>query len=326
MRTSNGVGYPDAVGYAFDVVLFTASNVERMMIEMSLGNDILATVEQDAFNGECYMDMRDYVQGIMSDVVSAAVSYASAAESGMSWRVFYSVYTKTGGQAYTRVVADAYPTFIWGALSKGESIDKARNLTWWRGYPFCIDYLSTGNAVTLSGGGSTDSITLPEGLGRIPLSGFSNASVVTLRRGNVTDTIGIVDCGEGVYLRWIDRKGMVCHWLFAKGIVSHEVSDDGEYRRNNLLSYDGQGWHGMNGTGGIKSRRKAMKVAALQVDADIRAMMMDMASSPVVEMYDEDADAWSAVRVSGGTWNESRAVLQDVEFDVVVDEIKLQRA
>lgn len=322
MRQSNGVSYPDAVGYAFDVVLFQANGVDRMMIEMSTGNDILATFMQDAFDGDVYVDAREYVTSIMAGAVSVGVDYTQSMPSGLSVRIFYNIYTQTGGNTFVKVVDGAYTDFVWGALERGESMEDARRLTWWRGYPFCVDYLSSGAAVTLSGGGITQTETLPVGMARIPLYGFSAAKVVTFAHDGVTDIIDIKDCGEGAYLRWIDRQGRMCHWLFAKGDVTDEVTDDGEWQRNNLLTHDGDGWHGLDGRHGMKSRRQVLKVAAVGVDKSERRMLTDMASSPVVEVYDDGA--WSAVRVAGGSWSRGKAALQDVEFDIIFDDVKLQ--
>ena len=62
----------------------------------------------------------------------------------------------------------------------------------------------------------------------------------------ITCKVDNSDCG--IYLRWINRHGMWCYWLFMQGDETSQVSNDGEFIRNNMQDYSYKnGYHGGSG-------------------------------------------------------------------------------
>ena len=322
MRTSGDLRYPNAIWFTHMPCLFILDNPSCDALEVSItANGITHTVEHDTFSGCACVDMREYVQGLF--VTFGTPSYGSRNKSGYAQVMTYNVRTRTGG-TYTSVLSNANTMFVWGYLEPDETWNGRRTYTWFRGYPFFVDvYASASQTCTISGGGTSQSVTLgSKGLWHVPLSAsaFAAASVVTLSCGGMTYTINADDCGEGVYLRWLDRHGRICHYLFRSGADRREIEADDGYFRPNLSAWDDSGWSGWNGHREQKTRSKRLTIGAALVDSDTYEMLCDLASSPMVEMMRFDED-WMAVRIDDGNWQKSKAALQEFECTIIFDEV-----
>lgn len=321
MRQSGNLKYPDATWFAWMPCLFALDSPSADGLEVSMTcNGVTKTVEHDAFSGCAYVDMREYVQGFFSLV--DALSYATAAKGAHAIVVTYTVRSRSGS-TYTSLLSNANSLFVWGYLDAGEIWNERRKYRWFKNFPFFVDvYAPSSKTCTISGGGASASASLTsKGLWHVPLSAatFATASMVTLVCDSRTYMVDVDDCADGVYMRWLDRHGRVCHWLFRKSADTRDVKST-SYFRPNLAAIDDNYWSGWNGHRDMKTRQRRLTIGYPFVDSDTYEMMSDLASSPFVEMMLPTED-WISVRIEDGTWKKSRAVLQEFECTVVMDEV-----
>lgn len=327
MRTSNGIQYPDTIAMAFAPVLFvsTDNDVVRLEVTLTNGEGASVTVSHDAFGGVCYVDMSDYVQGMYGDV--SMPEDGTMRKSPMMKMMTYSVRKLTS--AWSLAVDGAQTYFVWGAAARGETWGGNRYYRRSYDMPFTLDLLKLGTqSFQFSGGGQTASVTASSvGLWHVPIP----QSMQGVERILVADSLGTAvivmdDCNDGLVLRWIDRHGLLVYRAFYKGVRASEIGNEGEYKRNNLLNWnEDYGWKGMTGAGWIKTRKDKMTVCAYNVTEEEYAAMQDLASSPLVEMMAGD-DEWMTVSIDAGTWQKKSAALQEMEFDVIFDDVPIQRA
>lgn len=322
MRTSGVLKYPNAEWFAFMPCMFIVENTTADALEVSLTcNGVTETVEHDTFSGTAYIDMREYVQGLFPSFGS--MGYGSKAKSGYAVSMTYNV-RKREGTTYTSLLSNGTTLFVWGGLDIGETWMERRGATWFREFPFFVDVYASGSTTcSISGGGATQSVSLgSKGLWHVPLSAstFASAKEVTLTCSSKTYKIKIDDCGSGVYLRWLDRHGRICHWLFYKGGDERKMDAEDSYLRNNLSEWDDNGWSGWNGHREKKSRERRLSAGSGLVDADTYEMLCDIASSPYVEMMLPVSEDWVSVRIDGGTWTKTKAALQEFECRILFDD------
>ena len=327
MRTSNGVRYPNYVAMAFNPVMFVAETEGVLALEVTMANGDGDSMEvrHDAFADGCYIDMSDYAKGLFGGVEMPS-DYASISLSAMMKELTYQVRLRTSSGWSVALAQDAgVSAFIWGALSKGETIGCNRHYKRVDGAPFVVDcYNGGGDTFDFVANGQTVSVTPPGGgLYHVPIpSALQDAEVV-----EVHDSWGVAvirkDCENGVALRWIDRHGMIAHGAFKRGAEATETAKSGEYRRNNLLNWEeGYGWTGDAGDGCIHDRKDRMNVCAVDVTLEECRALMDLASSPLVEMW--DGFEWIKVRVKEDDWMVKNVSLQDLEFELWND-VMVQR-
>ena len=326
MRTSNGVQYPDSTAMAFAPVLFVCEESGCLALEVTLTNGLqTVTATHDAFGGNAYVDMSDYVHGLFGRVDMPS-SYASASASGSMAQMTYFVRKRTSS-GWAMAVNGGVTRFIWGALKRGETWGCNRYLVRTPGLPFCVDLYKLGSQTfNFRGGGRTAQVSASSvGLWHVPIpSTFDGMDYVEVDDSLGTAIIRMDSCDDGILLRWIDRHGLLCHRTFTKGTAGTESAISGEYRRNNLLDWDGSyGWRGMSGDGYVRTRTDTIEVCADGVREEETATLRDLASSPMVEMY--TGAAWVRVRIKQGEWKLKETPLQDIEFTVIEDDISLQR-
>ena len=143
----------------------------------------------------------------------------------------------------------------------------------------------------------------------------------------ITCKVDNSDCG--IYLRWINRHGMWCYWLFMQGNETSQVSNDGEFIRNNMQDYSYKnGYHGGSGRKQRKMEETTLPVCAPLIDSITYDFLYQMATSPVVDMfmgYDDNGNArWMAVNVSVGNFVKQRVSLQDFEANIILPETNVQ--
>lgn len=325
MRTSNGVNYPDSVAFLFSPVMFTCEDgtVERLEVTMSRGMDNVV-VTHEAFGGACYIDMREYAQGLFGEVEmpSSYVSSLSPMVKGMTYTV-----RKYANNAWSVAVSGATSQFVWGARRWDETWGASRVLRRYSTRPFMVDLFNLGNQSFVFRGddGSTGTYT-PSAVGLYHVvvpSAVSGADVIKVTDSNGEVTIMREECEDGIMLRWIDRHGMLCHFVFDVGERSYEIGNGEGIQRNNLLMWDGNGWKGFNGNLDRKTRKEGIAIGAALVELEIFDMLTDLASSPIVEM--QQGNAWYPVSVEGGTWMKRNVPLQDFECVVLMDDVSVQR-
>lgn len=353
MRTaiSNGITlqYPDEIGFAFNPCLLVATggNVESMTVEIG-GR----TVTYDALGGKVFADIRAFVQELFDSTEFGDIDYTE--ESTMS---------PLGKRVAVEVTAGAgefnFTTFyVWGTLRYGETYNGYRELTYFQGMPFSLGFYNDGRegAVLFSNDGMATSLVTLDGEGvfdlPIPKPTAYNFYYVydfkgTLSATTFTDVFDLTFskigdgtytlktkinvqpvCGDGVYLRWIDRKGMYCYYYFDKGEESYETEASEVFLRNNLLAWDMS--YGYNGAAGRRqgyTRTDTVKLCAPLVDSVTWDFLLDLMTSPVVDMlasWDGEVAEWVGVSVKADTFTKSKPVLQDFEFELTLPSINLQ--
>lgn len=312
---------PDEVACAFVPVLFMATGYDGLQVVLSANNKSI-TVRQQAYGQSVTMDVREYVQGLFSDW--GTVDYSQGAPSSRWLGVGFVLSTLTG-QTYTQQATGTFNA-VWGALEHGEVWETGHRWKWFKSFPTVIDVVKLEDSNVVVSAGATIRILseIPEGINHYPLSGFAGKKLISVDNGSWVDTYEVDDCGKGVYLRWLDRCGKLRHWLFEEGTTERVISNDGGYRRNNLRTYDGQGWTGTDGRGEIKTRQDNVTLCATMVDKDTYDLLTDILTSPIVDEW--DGENWHGVRVDGGTWARTGAALQDFELRIIRDYEGLQRA
>lgn len=328
MRTQNGVKYPDSIAMAFMPIMFVCDDVSVGALEVTLTNKdgVSVKVAHDTFGGACYIDMSDYVQGMFGEV-GMVDDYSSVSLSLSMHRMTYTVRKLVSG-AWVVAVDGGVSFFVWGALARGETWGCNRHYKRTSGKPFMVDLLNFGHhPFVFSGGGVSVSVTTSEvGLYHVPIpSQFDDVELVEVEDSLGTAVIRTDCCDDGLMLRWIDRHGLMCHRGFYKGVSSMEVSQSGEYKANNLLNWsEDYGWSGMSGDGYIRTRDEMLNVCADGVTAEEYKSLMDVASSPMVEMMGDDG-TWAKVRIDHGTWTKNRQTLQEMELTVIIDDVRVQK-
>lgn len=351
------IEYPDVIGFAFNPCVINIYGAQWDSIVMSVKDKVTAeehTEEREMFGSQCFFDLKEYVQGCFDTVDFGALSYNDGVEDtnvGHLFDISVSLYKNSAMSN-----SFAFTTFfVWGAMEIGERYNGERSVTWFKNFPFTVGiYSAVANTVKrrVDGTDAKDITISGQGVWNIPVVGLDAENLLVMSMSSVDaspstfdntfdltfKSVGgdacVVNCfvndsDEGVYLRWMDRKGMYQYWLFENGDESRKVSDDGEFLRNNMMDYSSvNGYHGGTGRKQRKIGTKTIPICSPLVDQETYDFLFDLCMSPVVDMYlgkDDDGNyRWQSVNVNVGTFSKSRKVLQDFIAQVVLPEIKVQ--
>lgn len=362
MRTQTVSGvtfeYPDEVSFCFNPVVVNIRGVsyEKLVVTITDVASQKSYAEVRAmFGTACFFDLSQYMQSAFVTENMSKVDYsvtgAVSSETGRKYSVTVDMYN--GG---TLDNSFAFDTFVvWGAMKIGERYNGDRKLTWFKHYPFSVGLYSaaSGNVRVTADGAYLASVAVAgQKVNNLLLNGIEadNEAVFYLpgsaTAASVFDhtfdftfrgllntptkiTCKVDDSEEGVYLRWINRHGMYCYWLFIEGDETKQVTNDGEFIRNNMQDYNYvNGYHGGTGRKQRKSEETTMPIGAPLVDSDTYDFLFQLATSPVVDMYCgkdyNGVDCWKAVNVSVGSYVKTRKVLQDFEAVILMPETSIQ--
>lgn len=355
MRTASNNGitinYPDSIGFAFNVCLIQVIGTYARA-DITVNGQ---TITIYPYSGKAYADIQELVQS-QFEAYDFTVEYTQAEKTkqGKSIEVAVQVYNEADLSIYDFFFETFY---IWGAMYTGETYNAFRKMVLFPGYPFTFGLYTTAEQgkILVSNDGVATSLIDIDGFGVynfiIPKATAKEYYDVWDMKGTFAETtfddtfdltfrmtfigkkakkcrIYVCNCRyeHPVYLRWIDRHGFWNHYLFKLGDEKRSASAEGEYLRNNLASYDGT--YGMPGALVRRqsyAREDTMTVCAPLVDSDIFDMLQDIASSPVVDMYDTLAEEWHSVTIKEGTYTKTDDVLQDFELQIVKPQYQLQR-
>lgn len=363
-ETNEGVTlqYPDEIGFAFNPCILVASGATllRMSIVVSVGEK-REKIWLEAFSGQCYADVREYIQTFFDTMAFSDVDYSKEQKTEMGKDVSFVVDAILDDADLTDITFTFDVFYVWGALKTGgqETYNGYRTLKWFRKFPFTIGVYSGGGSALFKKDGVADRfVNLSEqGVWNIPMKSTDNAKSyyvvsdcsgafvevtfdstfdMTFRYsggGVKTDKIRIDivdDYDEGYYLRWIDRHGFYCYYLFKSGDESRKTTSDELFMRNNLLAYDmTYGYQGYTGRQQQMSREDTIPVCAALVDSYTWDMLFDITSSPCVDLfagYDSDnTPKWLPVTVLAGSYTKTRDVLQDFVCSIVMPDVPIQK-
>lgn len=353
------VEYPDEIGFCFNPVVINIYGHSWSWIGVTVTDTLTNEVYNEKralFKGPCFFDVSFYMQSSFDTVEFSKIDYSlSGAQDSRLGRVF-SVEVDMYSSDNTVEQSFQFNTFIiWGTMAVGERYNGNRTLTWFNNFPFSVGMYTAGaGSVNVTADGvSLPAIKLTERkvynlmlndinvrkelILNLPATStganvFDNTFDLTFRAlTNVASTVRLLvdDCTEDVYLRWIDRHGFYYYWLFKRGDESKQVSNDGEFIRNNMQDYNYvNGYHGGTGRKQRKIEEDTLPLCAPLVDSDIYDLLFQLALSPVVDMYAgkdvNGVDRWKTVNVSVGSYNKSRAVLQDFVASIILPETRVQ--
>lgn len=356
MRTYNGTNvdiyYPDEVGFAYNpcIVKVIGSMTSSFDVTMNYGS-VSQTCTTETRNGIGIVDVRQFIQSFF-DELSRDVNYYAweTTDSGKSVDFTVTVRYISG----VTLEHEFSVFYIWGGLYYGETYNGFRRLTWFKKFPFTFGlYANNATKILVSPNGSPQKVIELDqrGVWNIPSSEFGgDASTYTIYSydGEITQAtfdltfdltfylsgsaqtkliqIDVDDADEGVYLRWINRHGFYEYHLFKPGNEARAITADGEYKRNNLLSYDNDYGYQLGAGRRIQyNREDSIEICAPMVDSETFNRLQDVTSSPVVDMLiDRDAEKWIAVTVKAGTYTKTRRVLQDFTATIVLPDYQIQ--
>lgn len=347
---------PEDLYFAFNksVVRMSVSRLKRAFVHIGCGDAQYDAVGV-AMDGSVTMDVSSYIQSIFDDVKLSIDSYDGAWKTNFARTVsFHFGYELEDGTTRKGIYQHDI-VYIWGALKVGETFNECKEYTVWEGYPFSFPlYLKLGGFIQITKEGQIVTGISIRTSGMLALcfttlsvgtytfimisaqtvrTTFSSAFNYTFESSSL-GSAGVKLCSvdvrgyrEGIYLRWIDRHGGWRYWLFERGDESRAVTTDGEFIRSVLSTTST-----ISDELGYSGRRKGYEVertielCAPLVDSDTYDMLSDISSSPVVDLWlGDDYNNWMSVTIKEGTYQKTRAVLQDFICNMVLNDIAVQR-
>ena len=216
--------------------------------------------------------------------------------------------------------------YIWGAMKQGEKYNYQNKLVIFQGHPFTAGiYINSPRDIYIVRDGDfSNKITLSlteQGVYQIDLTVYGAEKTISIidtnGRANVTTfdetfdyTFGYETMQELIranivndyfekkaYLRWINRHGNLSYWLF-KMCDSETVISSDVFMRNDLNKWaNSTGWAGTYGRRQMQSRSEYMTLCAPLISRKDYDFIMDMASSPIVDIWDDINGKWKGVTV-----------------------------
>lgn len=363
-QTNNGITlqYPDTIGFVFNPVLVVANSdsndLSSIYIKMTCGGQS-SDVSFDAFSGQCYADVRNYLQSFFDDVDFGDVDYTNrTSKTALGKTVTFDVTVYEESET----VDFSFSAFmIWGAMRMDgtDVFNGERVARWFKNYPFTvgvycndagkIEFTTSGTQqsfVDIAGQGiynikiddslitGKDYIDIIDYSSIISSATFDNTFDITFGGTGSTDTrrmrIAIDEStDDGVYLRWVDRHGFYCYWLFKRGDEKRKITSEESYIRNNLVDFNrSYGFLSCLNDRHSMKRVDSIPLCAPSVDSDTFEMLQDITSSPVVDMFagyaSDGKPRWAPVTIDAGTYTKARTVIQDFILSMTLQEIPTQ--
>lgn len=206
---------------------------------------------------------------------------------------------------------------IWGSpdyVEDGGSIYKGstRTVRWFTQFPFTVSVITSTGVQDIAPTGTTMSVS---GLGFVKGNAIglpeSSSQTIILKKD---------DSSEGIYLRWVDRYGLMEYFLFSPGEFSTSSKGGDETIRNESV-------------GGVEierslpryrdSERTVRCEAAFLSDEEL-AYVSTIADSVLVEMYHSDG-VWEPVSVEADISRNSRKGMHRVSVKIKRKTVNGQR-
>lgn len=349
MRTQSRGGitlrYPDALAYAFNRVILSCYGGTLAGIRVTIGEE-LAVLNISAFNNACAVDIAKSVQAAFDVDDLVLPNY----KSNMAKAIDITVEALSSSGA-TLQTFNFNTFFLWGAQKiGGEPINCYPRVKWFANFPFTLPLYCTAGMSVLFGAGSLvniqdegvynfdpsflpdegDIIAVYNYKGNIELATFDNTFDLSfyMEEDAARELICIIDVNhcatEGIYLRWVDRHGMIRYYLFEKGDKSVKVANGVEYFRDNIEHYNAlTGYSGADGYHIAHTREDLIAAAAPLVDEGTAEMLQDLTTAPVVDMLVNNT--WVQVNIQSATYARNhKDELQDFAVVVQLPEVIIQ--
>lgn len=294
MRTSTfeskNIYYPDAVAFCFNPNMLKVETSNEVTVIISaegsgMGGTFDATFDRTfrIVKKPWYTDQREHEEGLVElDLSPYMRALFEISRPGMVGSQVITVNVKTSADEFEFTM-----TAIWGAINIGETFNQPRKVTYFTKFPFTVTVF--------------------------------DGSIKHLDVSEVPDTVTVVenDCGNGVYLRWIDRHGFYQYWLFQQGDNENKSDEYGEKLYGTFSDGD-YGYYGVWWNQG-KTMEKSFKACAPLVDKETFDMLLTVHSSPLVDMY--VGGTWVPVNIASSTVSDNGDNLKDFEITITMPDI-----
>lgn len=301
MRTTTdsigNISYPDEICFAFNPTYVKVENCSAKALTVSV-TDYTTThsMEVMCYNGTCVINLSRTLQ--------------------LLFDTYYIVNQRTkevtvnvGSFTFTTVV-------IWGYICPGERFGGSRTVRWFRFFPMTVS--------VFDGQQFTERTTIESSGIRIGQS-WDFTFDYTFQAGPAqTINFLVDDSRDGIFLRWIDRHGVLQYWLFSKGIKETKNNQGGNELTMNYIDRE------LNSFRNIKRQQYffseiTQALCAPNVTEEEYTMLESILTSPVIDLYHPSTIVgWEPVRIAKGTNKRSTDVLQDFEFEIELPNINAQ--
>lgn len=343
--------YPDIQAFVFSpcvLKVYTTGDDKVKSVECTIEGTEEEDMEQhvesfklDAFKSGVYCDMKYYLQAFFKpEKMGQNFKTGTLHKTMLGRTVKVSLSVKTGQYDYTFTFN---LELIWGAKRQDEDFNGHRELTYFTGYPFAFGAYaysvqgSTAGSVEkvvntlqiVSDKGTGRSVELAKGNGvyEVPISDTTDAANDVIRvnqDGKEVARINVIKgCDKGVYLRWLNRKGMFDYYLFKQGDRQFKTSIDSTQKGR---IYATQYSYLNAGDMQAFNREETVQLCAPLVSKEVWENLSDISTSPIVQMYmgDDAPDKWVNILVATGSYTKTGATLQDFIFSIIPSTVYLQ--
>ena len=309
MRTAifsfGNITYPDEICFAFNptYVKITGFNKSSVDIRISAAVD---------------MDVTSYT------LTYAAYGGMVTANIARILQLFFDSYTITEKRSVdvnAQLIVDGSVVFgfqtvaIWGNIAPGETFNGKRTVRWFDNWP---------QRVSVFTGGMIQDLDIRNDQ-YMAVSPFDYTFDFTFRAGAIANISFIHDeSRDGLFLRWIDRHGLLQYWLFDKGVREVRNNKGGAEMTMNYADRQGNSFRN------IKRQQYffgevSQELCAPNVTEEEYTMLEGILTSPVIDLYHPSTIVgWEPVRIAKGTIKRSMDVLQDFKFEIELPNVNAQ--
>lgn len=304
-QTENSIGtiiYPDEICFAFNPTYIKISGCSAKSVALKISSATASySLEYMLFNGTCLANISRALQMFFDTykiTECRSVSVDVSIIVGLSYTAF----------SFNTIA-------IWGNISPGETFNGSRTVRWFDKFPQKLSVFTGGEFQDVDVINDTYSVVSP----------WDYTFDYTFQPAS-NGTISFVHDSreDGVFLRWIDRHGMLQYWLFERG--TKEIKND---KGGNELTMDYADREG-NSFRNIKRQQYffsevTQKLCASNVSEEEYSILESILTSPVIDLYHASPIVgWEPVQISKGTVKRSTDILQDFEFEISLPNINAQ--
>lgn len=345
---------PNGVQYAFNPIIIALEGDELMSIQVAVG---VYTARYMAHDGKVVQDISTLMQ-LQYDASEVSLYNYTDTEVAKTCKDVEFTVTAYGQAGVVEMQQTNTCTLVWGALYVGERMMDMRHMTWFKGYPFLVSLMrEEGNGGLIISVDGVKEIHKPmtyKGVVNLPLeqemaSAKFFIDIYDYQNSDYAESIwdetfgfqfrerelftqvahiDVTDCRyeNPIYVRWIDRHGFLCHWLL-KGIQRKSDIEGGTawYRMQSNYDDDERSMRVSSLRMRNYNRSDILSAVAPLVSQDDWNTLIDLVSSPIVDMYLPGMDRWIPISANGGTiTNQMNVPLQDFVIELSLQPHQLQ--
>lgn len=297
--TSNTLGnitYPDEICFAFNPIYVKVEDCHSPSLEVTVTDSISThSMGVMCYNNTCIINLSRTLQ-ILFDTYYIINQRTK------------SVTVHIGSFSFTTVV-------IWGYICPGERFGGSRTVRWFKNFPMTVSVFD----------GHDFNERNFESAGITVFKSWDFTFDYTFQAGPTQVITFIVDDSkDGVFLRWLDRHGVIQYWLFSKGIKETKNNNGGNELTMNYVDRDSNSFRNIKRQQYFFSEI-TQALCAPNVTEEEYSMLESILTSPVIDLYHPSTIVgWEPVRIAKGTNKRSTDVLQDFEFEIELPNINAQ--